>query len=207
MAKWQLDVPVVGILRGVEAQFFSHVMKTSFDAGLQAIEITLNTDNALNIIKENIRSVPKGCFLGAGTVCCLEEARQAIASGAMFLVTPNFDPTVIQYAVSCRIPVIAGALTPTEVYAAWSAGASMVKVFPCQNMGGPLYIKELKGPFDSIALCAVGGVTCENINDYFKAGVQAVGVSSALFGKEALALKNLEALSVNVKKFIHCCRQ
>ncbi len=206
MVNRQLDVPVVGILRGVGARFFSQVMKTSFDAGLQAIEITLNTEHALDILKENIPRVPDGHFLGAGTVCCLEEAEKAIEAGAMFLVTPNVNLEVIKYAVSRNIAVIAGALTPTEIYNAWQAGAAMIKVFPCQVMGGAQYIKEIRGPFDSIPLCAVGGVTKETVQDYFNAGVHAVGVSSALFGKEALASENLEALFENVKKFIHCCR-
>ncbi|MFH2059212.1 MAG: bifunctional 4-hydroxy-2-oxoglutarate aldolase/2-dehydro-3-deoxy-phosphogluconate aldolase [Pseudomonadota bacterium] len=206
MVKWQLDVPVVGILRGIESQFFAAVMKTSFNAGLKAIEVTLNTKNALDMIQDNRPRVPKGHFMGAGTVCCLKEAKEAIDSGAMFLVTPNFNIDVIQYAVSCKIPVVAGALTPTEIYNAWKAGASMVKVFPCQVMGGPQYIKEVCGPFDSIPLCAVGGVTKENIQDYFKAGAQAVGVSSALFGKDALATKDIEKLTENVKQFIQCSR-
>jgi 2-dehydro-3-deoxyphosphogluconate aldolase/(4S)-4-hydroxy-2-oxoglutarate aldolase len=206
MTNLQLDVPVVGILRGVGARFFSQVMKTSFNAGLQAIEITLNTEHALDILKENIPGVPAGHFLGAGTVCCLEEAEAAIEAGAMFLVTPNVNPKVIQYAVSRHIAVIAGALTPTEIYTAWRAGAAMIKVFPCQAMGGAQYIKEIRGPFDSIPLCAVGGVTQETVKDYFNAGACAVGVSSALFGKKALASEDLETLFENVKKFINCCR-
>ena len=197
-----LNVRVVGILRGVGADFFKAVMHTAFEQGLKAIEITLNTENALEIIQKNRAGVPRGCFLGAGTVCCLKEAQQAIDSGAMFLVTPNVDHAVIEYAVSKNIPVVAGALTPTEIYQAWKAGASLIKVFPCQAMGGASYIRQILGPFDQIALCAVGGVTLQNLSDYFKAGVQAVGVSSSLFGKTALAQKDLDALALNVRQFI-----
>jgi 2-dehydro-3-deoxyphosphogluconate aldolase/(4S)-4-hydroxy-2-oxoglutarate aldolase len=207
MNRWQLDVPVVGILRGVAAEFFKDAMAVAFKSGLAAIEVTLNTDNALKIIRQNRPHVPDDTYLGAGTVCCLDQARQAVDSGAMFLVTPNLDIQVIDYAVSKNIPVVAGALTPTEIYTAWASGASMIKIFPCQALGGPKYIKEIRGPFDDICVCAVGGVSVENLNDYFAAGVNAVGVSSALFGKDALKNKDLGLLARNVKRFIDTIRQ
>ena len=122
----------------------------------------------------------------------------------MFLVTPNTDTDVIEYAGSCSVPVISGALTPTEVYTAWSAGADMVKVFPCRPFG-PGYIRELRGPFEKIPLVAVGGVTADNVNEYFDAGVKAVGASTALFGRTALKDRNLEEIVHNVRKFIALC--
>ena len=97
--------------------------------------------------------------------------------------------------------MIAGAFTPTEVYTAWAAGAAMVKVFPC-GVVGPNYIRELRGPFEQIPLVAVGGVNLSNLGDYFKAGVAGVGVSSALFGKDALAEQDLEAIGDNVGEFV-----
>jgi 2-dehydro-3-deoxyphosphogluconate aldolase / (4S)-4-hydroxy-2-oxoglutarate aldolase len=202
MVKLKLNVPVIGILRGVEASFFSSVMETSFQEGLESIEVTINTENALNMVATNRARVPQGKLLGMGTIRNREEAKNAINAGAMFLVTPNYDPEVIKYANSHRIPVIAGALTPTEIYAAWRSGAAMIKVFPCQAMGGAQYIKDLRGPFDQIPLVAVGGVTAENLPAYISAGVQAVGVSSSLFGRSALAEKNIALLAVNVKNFI-----
>ncbi len=204
MIKFHLEVPVIGILRGIEQNFFGSVMEESFAAGLQAIEITLNTNNSLNILSANRTRVTDGKLLGMGTICHLDEARQAIEAGAMFLVTPNFNPEVIRYAVSHKIPVISGALTPTEIFNAWKGGAAMIKVFPCGAMGGPQYIKELRGPFDSIPLAAVGGVTLQNLKNYFQAGAQAVGVSTSLFGKEALQKKSLADLSKNVRNFIDC---
>ncbi len=146
--------------------------------------------------------VGEGQLLGMGTICTVEEARQAIDAGAMFLVTPNLSTKVIEYGLAHNIPVVAGALTPTEVYDAWSAGASMIKVFPCQAMGGPQYIKELRGPFNTIPLVAVGGVSLENLADYFKAGVQGVGVSTALFGREALAAREVTRIAGNIETFM-----
>ncbi len=196
------DPPVIGILRGVDAEFFAQILKVSFHAGLQAIEVTMNTRNALDMVRENRPLLPAGKYLGMGTICNVIEAKKAIDAGAMFLVTPNLDDEVIHYGRQRQVPVVAGALTPTEVYAARAAGAAMIKVFPCQSMGGPQYIKELRGPFDHIPLVAVGGVDSDNLSEYFQAGVQAVGVSTALFGREALKEKNINKLTQSVKDFI-----
>lgn len=203
----QLDIPVIGILRDVEAGFFSDIMAASFSAGLQAIEITMNTVNAESIIADNLSRVPAGKFLGMGTIRNLDEAKKAIDAGAMFLVTPNLDTKVIEYSKKHTTPIVVGALTPSEVYTTWSAGADMIKVFPCGSLGGPKYIRELLGPFDTLPLVAVGGVTLDNLNDYFTAGAQAVGVSTSLFGKQALQEKDLTEIEKNVAMFIDRCRK
>ena len=197
-----LDIPIIGILRGVSPDFFPEIMAASFTAGLQAIEVTLNTPKAENIISDCRSLVPEGKLLGMGTVCNLEEAKRAAGAGAMFIVTPNLDTEVIDFARTQGIKVVSGALSPTEVYTAWHAGADLVKVFPCQALGGPRYIRDLLGPFDQAPLAAVGGVDAGNARDYLTAGAKAVGVGPTLFGKEALAQKNSAAIADNVKKFI-----
>jgi len=198
----QLEVPIIGILRGIAPSFFVEVMAASFAAGLQAIEVTMNTAGAEEMVEACRPAVPPGRWLGMGTIRNLQEAERAVAAGAMFLVSPNCDPEVIAYAKYHGVPMIAGALTPTEVYTAWAAGADMIKVFPCSPFG-PGYIKELLGPFDHIPLVAVGGVTEQNMGDYFTAGAKAVGVSTHLFGKEALAQRDLPMLATNVGRFIN----
>ena len=203
----ELEVPVIGILRGVEGDFFGEVMQISFAAGLTAMEVTMNTPGAEQIVKEYRPAVPSGKLLGTGTIRNLEEARRGVAAGAMFLVTPNLDLKVIEYARAEGIPIVAGALTPTEVYAAWAAGADLIKVFPCGAMGGPQYLKDLLGPFDRLKLVAVGGVSLANLAEYFAAGAAAVGVSTSLFGSKALREKNLDQIGQNVKTFIEHCRQ
>ncbi len=199
-----LAVPVIGILRGIDEDFFPDLMAAAFEAGLQAMEVTMNTAGAERIVGKNLSRVPNGKYLGIGTVRNLEEARKAVGAGAAFLVSPNTDSRVIEYAKGQNVPVIAGAFSPTEVYAAWSSGAWMVKVFPC-GLLGPSYIRELRGPFDGIDLVAVGGVNLENLRGYFDAGVRAVGASSALFGKTALGEKDLKKLSGHVKRFVGAC--
>ena len=199
-----LDILVVGILRGVDSAFFRSIMDASFASGLQAIEITMNTEHALKTVSENRSSIAPGKLLGIGTVRNLNEAKQAVDAGAMFIVTPNTDTEVIEYARSQSVPVISGALTPTEVYTAWSAGAEMIKVFPCR-VYGPQYISELLGPYDQIPLVAVGGVNIDNVKEYFEAGARAVGVSSSLFGSNALKEQDIDEIARNVKKFITLC--
>lgn len=195
----KLDVPVVGILRGIEADFFPQLLDAAFRAGLQAIEVTMNTPGCAEMIRQNRHLVPEGRYLGIGTVRNLQEAQQAISAGAMFLVSPNTDVEVIAYARKHDVPIVAGAYTPTEVYQAWSAGAELVKVFPCP---GPNYIKDLLGPMDDVRLVAVGGVKRENLTEYLDAGAEAVGVGNSLFGEDALRHKDAALIFQRVSEYL-----
>jgi 2-dehydro-3-deoxyphosphogluconate aldolase/(4S)-4-hydroxy-2-oxoglutarate aldolase len=199
-----LDVPVIGIVRGIDGSRFRHILDASFAGGLTAMEITMNTPGATKILQDNRANVPSGKYLGMGTIRTVEEARMASDAGAMFFVTPNTDTRVIEYAVEKNIPVIAGALTPTEVYMAWSAGATMVKVFPAGTLG-PGYIRDLRGPFDRIPLVAVGGINKGNVWDYLDAGAVAVGVGGSLFGEDAVRSERYSEVRENVAKFIEQC--
>ena len=201
----ELNVPIIGILRGIGMAEFSPLMQTSFAGGLQALEVTMNTSGAEEMVAANRDRVPAGKYLGMGTIRNIGEAEKASRAGAMFLVTPNVDPEVIQFCREQDIPVIAGALTPTEVYRAWSAGAAMVKVFPCRSLGGPLYIRDLKGPFEQIPLVAVGGVTIENAGAHILAGAVAVGVGISLFGETEVRSGDWDGVGRNVETFIRRC--
>ena len=198
----QLAIPVIGILRGIGAEKFRHLMQAAFSAGLQAIEVTMNTPEAERIIAANRELVPAGNYLGMGTVRNLSEARKAYEAGANFFVSPNVAPEVIEFARHKDIPIIVGALTPTEVYRAWEAGAALIKVFPCGALGGPHYIRALCGPFDHIPLVAVGGVTFANAAEHLQAGAAAVGVGISLFGEQAVKEEDWAAVRENVEKFI-----
>lgn len=201
MQQLNFSMPVIGILRGVDAEFFRKIVTVSYEAGLQAIEVTMNTPGAVEMIEQCRPLITGDQMLGMGTICNIEEAKRAIDAGAMFLVTPSFSSEVIEYATSCNVPVVSGALTPTEVYDGWSAGAAMIKVFPCQAMGGPQYIKDLRGPFDNIPLVAVGGVSSATLQDYFAAGAAAVGVATSLFGRDALSDRDISSLAKNIREF------
>ena len=202
----RLAIPVIGIMRGIGFETFGPLMQASFAAGLQAIEVTMNTPAAEKIIAASRDKVPAGKYLGMGTIRNLTEAERAYEAGAMFFVTPNLDSAVIRFARKKNIPIITGALTPTEVYKAWHEGASMVKVFPCRAFGGPQYIKELRGPFEQIPLVAVGGVNRHNVKEYLQAGSSAVGVGISLFGEKAVAAEDWQAIEQNVGEFIQCCK-
>ncbi len=195
----KLELPVIGILRGVDPEFFPQLLQVSFKAGLQAIEVTMNTPGACEMLRQNMQQQPDGYYLGMGTVRNLEEARLAIAAGAMFLVTPNTDVAVIEYARREGVPIVVGAYTPSEVYRAWDAGASMVKVFPCP---GPKYIRDLLGPLDEVPLVAVGGVKRENLSQFLNAGAVAVGVGNSLFGDEALKARDADGVFRHMSEFL-----
>jgi 2-dehydro-3-deoxyphosphogluconate aldolase/(4S)-4-hydroxy-2-oxoglutarate aldolase len=125
----------------------------------------------------------------------------ALESGATFIVTPVLVEDVIGYCVENKIPVFPGALTPLEIYQAWQAGATMVKVFPAKFFG-PEYFREIKGPFGQIELLACAGVTAENLKDYFACGASAVSFGASVFKKEWLAAKDFKSVACAIKKYI-----
>ena len=160
--------PVLGILRGIGPELIEPLADTVISAGLETIEITMNTGRAAFLIGKMARRAKGRLTVGAGTVLDMDSLKSALFAGASFIVTPVLIEDVVKYCVKNKIPVFPGALTPLEIYNAWNAGAAMVKVFP-SNFFGPKYFKEIKGPFNDIELLACGGVTPENIKDYFPA--------------------------------------
>lgn len=148
--------------------------------GMRLIEITWNSVEPEKLIAE-LRETFPNCWIGTGTVLTLAELQAAIACGCQFCFTPHINPYLIETAVKAGIPIIPGALTPTEIVTAWQAGASAVKVFPIQAVGGVDYIKALQGPLGNIPLIPTGGVTLENATDFIQAGAIAVGLSGQLF--------------------------
>jgi 2-dehydro-3-deoxyphosphogluconate aldolase/(4S)-4-hydroxy-2-oxoglutarate aldolase len=127
------------------------------------------------------------CKIGAGTLLNQEQMQQAIAAGAQFLFTPHVDRTLIEMAIASSIPVIPGGLSPTEIVSAWRLGATCIKVFPIQSVGGANYIQSLQGPLGHIFLIPTGGVTLDNAKEFLAAGAIAVGLSGSLFPKQAVA--------------------
>jgi 2-dehydro-3-deoxyphosphogluconate aldolase/(4S)-4-hydroxy-2-oxoglutarate aldolase len=145
-------------------------------------------------------------LLGAGTVLDGETTRAALLAGAQFIVSPALRPSVIEVARRYSKPVLPGALTPSEVLTAWEAGADLVKVFPCGSVGGPKYIKALKGPYPHIELVPTGGVNLETAVDFLLAGASALGVGGELVEQHALATGKVEIIEDNARKFLDCVR-
>ncbi|WP_148763615.1 bifunctional 4-hydroxy-2-oxoglutarate aldolase/2-dehydro-3-deoxy-phosphogluconate aldolase [Dolichospermum sp. UHCC 0315A] len=166
--------------------------------GMQLIEITWNSDHAPELISQ-LRAKLPNCMIGTGTLFNVQQLEDAIACGAQFLFSPHTDPKMIQAAVAKNIPIIPGALTPTEIITAWNYGASCVKVFPVQSVGGTSYIKSLQGPLGHIPLIPTGGVTLENAKDFLQVGAVAVGLSSELFPQASVLQKNWQAISQQAK--------
>jgi 2-dehydro-3-deoxyphosphogluconate aldolase / (4S)-4-hydroxy-2-oxoglutarate aldolase len=148
--------------------------------GIKLIEITANSDRPWELI-ESLRSELPDCSIGTGTVLSLADVRNAIACGAEYLFTPHVDLNLIQAAIAAEIPIVPGALTPTEIITAWQAGATAVKVFPIQAVGGVSYLQVLQGPISQIPLIPTGGVTVTNAPDFLAAGAIAVGLAGSLF--------------------------
>ncbi|MFT3935816.1 MAG: bifunctional 4-hydroxy-2-oxoglutarate aldolase/2-dehydro-3-deoxy-phosphogluconate aldolase [Chitinophagaceae bacterium] len=197
---WQLfeQCPIVGIVRGLAANDIKTILPLYRDAGLHTIEITLNTADALSII-QYIRK-HSNLNVGAGTVCTEKDAEKALDAGAQFIVTPITDKKVIKHCVKKKVPVFPGAFTPTEIYQAWSLGASMVKVYPAKSLG-PSYIKDIKAPLDKIKLLPTGGIGLNDIIAYKEAGADGFGIGSPLFPKTLVEEKNWDALALHFKKF------
>jgi 2-dehydro-3-deoxyphosphogluconate aldolase/(4S)-4-hydroxy-2-oxoglutarate aldolase len=185
---WKLfeDAPIVGIIRGIDAAVVQPIAEQYASGGLTTLEITMNTPGAEDIIYHLKNHMAGSLNVGAGTVCTLDELDLAINAGASFIVTPVINEDVISKCVANKIPIFPGAYTPSEIYKAWSMGASMVKVFPASRLG-PDYIREVLAPLNKVKLMPTGGVSLDNCEAFFKAGAKGVGMGSNLFPKDLIA--------------------
>ena len=195
------ELPLMGILRGVQADSIESLMETVVSSGLQTVEITMNTPGAPDLIRSAVKSAQGRLMIGAGTVVTSEHLKLALDAGARFIVSPMLVYDVVEYCRDNEIPVFPGAFTPQEIYNAWVAGATMVKIFPAQFMG-PGYIKEIKGPFNSIDMLACGGITPENIRSYFDCGASAVAFGGSVFHEEWLETRDFDSIGRSIKALI-----
>jgi len=194
-------LPLMGILRGVKADSIEPVVEMAISSGLQTIEITMNTPGAPDLIRRAVKAAQGRLMIGAGTVVTSDHLKVALDAGARFIVLPMLVYDVVEYCRDNEIPVFPGAFSPQEIYNAWVAGATMVKIFPAQFLG-PGYIKEIKGPFNSIEMLACGGVTLENIRSYFDCGASAVAFGGSVFREEWLKARDFDSISRSIKALI-----
>ncbi len=199
------ELPIMAILRGIKASQVPPLFQAIRDAGLQTVEITMNTAGAPSLIRQAVKLSGKKLMIGAGTVLDLKSLKTALDAGATFIVMPVVVPKVVSYCVRHKIPVFPGALCPQEVFHAWEAGATMVKVFPA-GLLGPAYFKELKGPFDKIELMACSGVKPKNLPAYFKSGASAVTVGGSVFSKERLDAGSFNAICDRLREYVMAYR-
>jgi 2-dehydro-3-deoxyphosphogluconate aldolase / (4S)-4-hydroxy-2-oxoglutarate aldolase len=193
----------IGILPSVLASSVDEAVFAAYElsqSGVPIIELTVNDAITLGAIEE-LRKRGDGVIVGAGEVAHVEIARQCVNAGAMFVTGPNLDRDTIEYAHSKDIAVLPGALTPTEVMNAWRAGGDFVKVFPCANLGGPRYIRALRGPYPDTPIIASGGVNAETVADFIRAGADAVGIGKALVPQDAIQLRQASRIRTLAHRF------
>ncbi len=173
---------VVAIARRLSSEAAPVVADALAEGGVHAFEITLNEPKAVAFRAiETVAASGSDVAIGAGTVLTIEDAGLAIDSGATFLVMPTTDPELVRWAAARGIPAFPGAATPTEILAAWRAGAAAVKLFPASALG-PSFVRECRGPFPDIPLVPTGGVTADTAGSFIAAGAVAVGLGSWLVG-------------------------
>ncbi len=185
---------IIAVIRTPTYNWGLPMAKAVVAGGIEVVEITWNSDRPAELIRQ-LRGELPDYLIGAGTLLTVEDVRSAIAAGAQFLFTPHVDARLIQTALAHKIPLVAGALTPTEIVTAWQAGATGVKVFPVQAVGGAEYIRCLQGPLGQIPLIPTGGVTLENTAQFLQAGAIAVGLSGDLFPRHAMKANHWDVIT------------
>jgi 2-dehydro-3-deoxyphosphogluconate aldolase/(4S)-4-hydroxy-2-oxoglutarate aldolase len=175
--------------------------ETVYSAGIPIVEITMTTPGALELINDLANRFPD-LAVGAGTVLDDDMARQCVDAGARFLTSPGFIPEVVAYARKADIVVFPGALTPTEIIAAWKAGSDFVKIFPTGQIGGTQFLRALKIPLPQIPLIASGGVNQVTASDFILAGATAIGLGGELLPKEALHLRQADRIHELASRFL-----
>lgn len=191
---------VIALIRADSSASLLDCARALSAGGLNCIELTMTTPGAIELCAQVARELPQ-VLLGLGTVLDADTARRGIAAGAKFIVTPCVRPEVIKACRELDVPVLGGALTPTEVYTSWELGVDVVKIFPAEYFG-PAYIKSVKAPFPKIEVMPTGGVTPETVSEFLKNGAFATAAGSALVSPAALKAKDWPAITARAREFV-----
>ncbi len=200
------EVGLVPIVRAPSPEDAFKAAEAIVAGGIGIAEVTMTVPNAIRVMERVAERFGDKVLLGAGTILDPESCRAALLAGAEFIVTPSLDVRVIEVARRYSKVCIPGALTPTEVVAAWQAGADLVKIFPCGPVGGPQYLKALRGPFPHIDFVPTGGVNLETTPAYIKAGAAAVAVGSELVDLKAVREGRLDSITANARQYVEAVR-
>lgn len=196
------EVGIVPVVRTTSAESAIKSIEAMYKGGIRAAEITMTVPGAVKALEKVADQFGDKLMLGAGTVLDPETARICMLAGAQFFVTPALKLSTIEMAKRYSKVICPGALTPTEVLTAWEAGADVVKVFPCGNMGGAKYIKALKGPFPQIEMIPTGGVNLETAGDFLKAGACAVAVGGELVDAKSIKEGRYDVIEERAKQYL-----
>lgn len=197
-------IGIVPIVRVASADSAVQAVEAIYRGGVRAAEITMTVPGAIRALEQVADRLGDKMVLGAGTVLDPETARVCMLAGAQFFVTPALRLSTIEMAKRYSKVVFPGALTPTEVLTAWEAGADAVKIFPCGNVGGPKYIKALKGPFPHIAMIPTGGVNLETAGDFLKAGACAIAVGTEMVDSKTIKEGRFDLIEERARQYLAC---
>ena len=196
------EVGIVPVVRTSSAESAIQAVEALYNGGVRAAEITMTVPGAVGALEKVAGRFGSKIMLGAGTVLDPETARICMLAGAQFFVTPSLRLSTIEIAKRYSKVICPGALTPTEILAAWEAGADVVKVFPCGNVGGPKYIKALKGPFPQIEMIPTGGVNLETAGEFLKAGACAIAVGGELVDHKSIADGRYDVIEERARQYL-----
>jgi 2-dehydro-3-deoxyphosphogluconate aldolase/(4S)-4-hydroxy-2-oxoglutarate aldolase len=191
---------VVAIMRAKSSDQLLEAAEAVREGGVTAIEVTMTTPGALQVIEQAVARYGEHVLFGAGTVLDPESARAAILSGAQFIVAPTLNLDTIEICRRYSIPVMPGAYTPTEILTAWQAGADFIKVFPA-SVGGPPFIKAIRAPLPQVRLVPVGGVDQTTTADFIRAGAALVGVGGELVSQKMLDERDFAGITERARRF------
>ena len=200
------DSGIVAVIRAQSGELLSDVAEALLAGGIEVMEVTFTVPGAVRVLERVADRLGDRVLLGAGTVLDSETARIAILAGAEFIVSPSTDFDVIRLCRRYDKLVMPGALTPTEVVAAWQAGADIVKVFP-SDLGGPPYLKALRAPLPQIRLMPTGGVNLETAADFLRAGACALGIGGSLVDSKTVASGDMDRIESLARQFVQIVRQ
>jgi 2-dehydro-3-deoxyphosphogluconate aldolase/(4S)-4-hydroxy-2-oxoglutarate aldolase len=196
---------LVAVIRVSEPEFGWQMAKTAAAAGIGLIEITWNSPAAAELISQLAQALPD-CWIGSGTILSLAQLEAALAVGVKFLFMPHTDPQIIQVGAERQIPMIPGAFSPSEIVAAWQAGAAAVKVFPIQTLGGTTYLQHLRGPLGHIPLIPTGGIHLDHAQHFLAAGAVAVGLGGNLFPEDLVRARDWATIQTRLENFVQMLR-
>ncbi len=200
------EVGLIPVLRASSVQLGHALVDAMMAGGVTVVEVTMTVPNALTLLRELKQRHGKKLLLGSGTVTDATQAAATIDAGAEFVVSPSLHLDVIAKTRELGRVSIPGALTPTEVIAAWRAGADYVKIFPCSAMGGASYLKSLLAPFPELKLIPTGGVTLQTAPDFLKAGARALGVGTDLVNAAAIAEGKPDLVTNTARAYLEAIR-
>jgi 2-dehydro-3-deoxyphosphogluconate aldolase/(4S)-4-hydroxy-2-oxoglutarate aldolase len=196
------EIGIIPVVRAATVEEATAAVEAVCAGGIPIVEITMTVPNAVTVIRSVAQQLGSDVLIGAGTVTSAEQAELCIRAGAKFLVSPGLSLAVLSVAQACATLAIPGALTPTELMTALDHGAKLIKIFPCGNVGGPKYLKSLRGPFPQVALIPTGGVNAGNAGEFIAAGAFALGVGADLVDVAALRAGHPEKITQSARELV-----